>query len=89
MYGIPNMKLEKWVINRKIQVMKEEGVTFITNGDVGRNYKANKLLRDYDRVILACGASNPRDIAVPGRDGTGIMFAVDFLKGVTKKPFGF
>ncbi len=84
MYGIPNMKLEKWVINRKIQVMKEEGVTFITNGDVGRNYKANKLLRDYDRVILACGASNPRDIAVPGRDGTGIMFAVDFLKGVTK-----
>ena len=56
MYGIPNMKLEKWVIERKISVMKEEGVSFVVNADVGKNYKVNKILRDFDRVILACGA---------------------------------
>ncbi len=84
MYGIPNMKLEKSVIDRKIQVMKEEGISFVTGADVGRNYKAGKLKRDYDCVILACGASEPRDIAVPGRDGEGIFFAVDFLKSTTK-----
>ena len=84
MYGIPNMKLEKWVIERKINVMKEEGVSFVFNADVGRNYKANKLLRDFDRVILACGASNPRDINAPGRDAQGIYFAVDYLKATTK-----
>ncbi|MGN0371991.1 MAG: glutamate synthase subunit beta [Enterocloster sp.] len=84
MYGIPNMKLEKWVIDRKIDVMKQEGVTFVTNADVGKNYKAGKILREYDRVILACGASNPRDINVPGRDAQGIYFAVDFLKATTK-----
>ena len=84
MYGIPSMKLEKWVIDRKIEVMKEEGISFVTNADVGRNYKAIRILREFDRVILACGASNPRDIKVPGRDGIGIYFAVDFLKATTK-----
>lgn len=84
MYGIPNMKLEKWVIDRKIELMKEEGISFVTNADVGRNYKALRILREFDRVILACGASNPRDIEVPGRDGAGIYFAVDFLKATTK-----
>lgn len=84
MYGIPNMKLEKWVIDRKVNVMKEEGVIFITNADVGRNYKAAKILRDFDSIILACGASNPRNIDVPGRDAAGIYFAVDYLKANTK-----
>ena len=84
MYGIPNMKLEKWVIDRKVNVMKEEGITFITNADVGRNYKAAKILRDFDSIILACGASNPRNIDVPGRDAAGIYFAVDYLKANTK-----
>ena len=83
-YGIPNMKLEKWVIDRKVNVMKEEGVIFITNADVGRNYKAAKILRDFDSIILACGASNPRNIDVPGRDAAGIYFAVDYLKANTK-----
>ena len=55
MYGIPNMKLEKWVIERKIEMMKEEGVTFVLNADVGRNYKGNKILQKFDRVILAGG----------------------------------
>lgn len=84
MYGIPNMKLEKWVIERKINLMKEEGVSFVLNADVGRNYKGNKILQKFDRVILACGASNPRDIQAPGRDALGIYFAVDYLKMVTK-----
>ena len=84
MYGIPNMKLEKQFIERKINVMKEEGVEFITGVDVGKDIKADKLLKEYDRVILACGASNPRDIKAPGREANGIYFAVDFLKATTK-----
>lgn len=84
MYGIPNMKLEKHVIERKIQVMKEEGVVFETGIDVGKDIKAAKLIKDYDAVILACGAKNPRDIQAPGRDAKGIYFAVDFLAATTK-----
>ncbi|MDE6698796.1 MAG: glutamate synthase subunit beta [Lachnospiraceae bacterium] len=84
MYGIPNMKLEKHIIDRKVDVMKEEGVEFVTNANVGADVKASKILKDYDRVILACGASNPRDIKAPGRDANGIYFAVDFLKSTTK-----
>ena len=84
MYGIPNMKLEKHIIERKVQVMKEEGVQFITNTDIGKDAKSKKLVEGFDRVVLACGASNPRDINAPGRDAKGIYFAVDFLKGVTK-----
>lgn len=84
MYGIPNMKLEKHVIDRKVSIMREEGVTFVTGADIGKNYKVNKLMREFDRIVLACGASNPRDIEVPGRDAEGICFAVDFLKSTTK-----
>ena len=84
MYGIPNMKLEKQIVERKVKVMEEEGVTFVTGTDVGKDLKAEKLLKDFDRVVLACGASNPRDINAPGRDAKGIYFAVDFLKANTK-----
>ena len=83
-YGIPHMKLEKQIVERKIKVMEAEGVTFVTGADVGKEIKADKLLKDFDRVILACGASNPRDLNVPGRDAKGIYFAVDFLKANTK-----
>lgn len=78
------MKLEKHIVDRKVKVMEEEGVTFITGVDVGKDIKAEKLLKEYDRVVLACGASNPRDINAPGRDAKGIYFAVDFLKANTK-----
>ncbi len=84
MYGIPNMKLEKQIIERKIEIMKQEGVTFVTGANVGENYKAGRIRRNFDSVILACGASNPRDIQAPGRDAQGIYFAVDFLKATTK-----
>ncbi|MBQ9673259.1 MAG: glutamate synthase subunit beta [Ruminococcus sp.] len=84
MYGIPNMKLEKQIIERKINIMKEEGIEFKTSVNVGETVKAEDILKDYDRVILACGASNPRDIKVKGREADGIYFAVDFLKSTTK-----
>lgn len=84
MYGIPNMKLEKQYIDRKVKIMEEEGVKFSTNTDIGTSYKASKLMKDFDCVVLACGASNPRDIKAPGRDAKGIHFAVDFLKSTTK-----
>ena len=83
-YGIPNMKLEKSVIDRRIRLMEEAGIRFACNVDVGRDVTGRELARQYDRVILACGASNPRDIKVPGREAKGIYFAVDFLKTVTK-----
>lgn len=83
-YGIPNMKLEKSVIDRRIRLMEEEGVKFVTNVNVGVDITSEELLKKFDRVVLACGASNPRDIKVPGREAKGIYFAVDFLKQVTK-----
>ncbi|MFI3326404.1 MAG: glutamate synthase subunit beta [Clostridia bacterium] len=83
-YGIPNMKLEKSIIDRKVSVMKEEGVNFVTSCDIGKDKKAKELLKSFDKVVLACGASNPRDIKANGRDANGIYFAVDFLKSTTK-----
>lgn len=84
MYGIPNMKLEKKIVERKVKIMEEEGVTFLTGTDVGKDVKAEALLKEYHKVVLACGASNPRDIQAAGRDAKGIYFAVDFLKANTK-----
>ena len=109
MYGIPNMKLEKQIIDRKIDCLKKTGIEFVTGTEIAngknnqnpavakgdemagyltdakvKNIKAEKLLEEYDAVILACGASNPRDIKVTGRDAKGIYFAVDFLKTTTR-----
>lgn len=85
MYGIPNMKLDKEVILRRINLMAEEGVRFVTNANVGENYNAKEILDEYDAVVLATGASQPRDLVAEGRnDVKGIHFAVDFLKANTK-----
>ena len=83
-YGIPNMKLEKQYIDRKIKIMEEEGIEFRVNCNVGKDVKSAQVLKEYDRIVLACGASHPRDIKAPGRDADGIYFAVDFLKSTTK-----
>ncbi|MBR5347841.1 MAG: glutamate synthase subunit beta [Lachnospiraceae bacterium] len=83
-YGIPNMKLDKSVIDRRVRLMEEAGVKFVVNCNVGVDISAEELKKENDAVILACGASNPRDIMVPGRDAEGIFFAVDFLGRVTK-----
>lgn len=83
-YGIPNMKLEKDIIDRRVKLMEAEGIQFKTNVNVGIDIKAEELNKKYDRVLLTCGASNPRDMKVAGRKAEGIYFAVDFLKAVTK-----
>ena len=62
------MKLEKHIIDRKLEVMKAEGIEFVTEANVGEKIKAKKLVDEYDAVVLACGASNPRNINAPGRD---------------------
>lgn len=84
MYGIPNMKLEKHIVERRVHLMKAEGVDFKTNTNVGTDVSAQELKEIFDCVILACGASKPRDINVNGREAEGITFAVDFLQSTTK-----
>ena len=84
MYGIPNMKLDKKIVERRVNLMKAEGVTFITNADVGRNVDAKQLLSEYDAVALCCGAKKARPLSAQGSEAQGIMFAVDWLKSVTK-----
>ncbi len=83
-YGIPNMKLDKSIIDRRIRLMEESGIHFVYGVDVGRDITGSELEKEYDGVILACGASRPRDIAAPGREAKGIFMAVDFLTRVTK-----
>lgn len=84
MYGIPNMKLDKKVIDRRVNLMKEEGVEFITNANVGENYSFEDILKEYNAVVLATGSTKPRDLDVSGRNLKGIYFAVDFLSKNTK-----
>ncbi len=84
MYGIPNMKLEKRIVERRVKLMEDEGVVFRTGVNVGTDISADTLKAGYDAVILCCGAGVPRDIRAPGRDAKGIYFAVDFLKATTK-----
>jgi len=85
MYGIPSMKLDKEVILRRVHLMAEEGVRFVNNANVGDNYDAKQISDEYDAVVLATGASEPRDLQVEGRsEAKGVHFAVDFLKANTK-----
>lgn len=84
MYGIPNMKLEKDVIDCRVAIMKAEGVIFKTNCGIETKEQVKELLNQYDRVILACGSRKARNIDVPGRQGKGIYYAVDYLTMVTK-----
>ncbi len=83
-YGIPNMKLDKKILDRRIALMEAEGVVFIPNAEAGIDPDAETLLSAFDRVLLCCGASQPRDVTAPGRELGGIYFAVDFLSAVTK-----
>ena len=84
MYGIPNMKLEKWVIDRRVDILKEEGIEFVTGCNVGVDITAEELAARYDAVVLCCGAKQARDLSVPGRDADGVYFAVDYLTSVTR-----
>jgi glutamate synthase (NADPH/NADH) small chain len=78
-YGIPDFKLEKWVIDRRLKIMEEEGIEFKTNANVGKNIKVKELVKDYDAIVLAGGSTVPRDLPIPGRHLKGIYFAMDFL----------
>ncbi len=84
MYGIPNMKLEKGVVERRTALMELEGVAFMTNCEAGVDMAAEDVLRNFDAVVLACGAALTRDVRVPGREARGIHFAVDYLTAATK-----
>ena len=84
MYGIPNMKLDKYVVSRKVEYMKEEGVEFVCSTEIGKDVTLKELKRDYDAVVLCCGASKPRPLTVQGADLGGIHYAVEFLSKNTK-----
>ena len=100
MYGIPNMKLDKAVVDRRVNLLREEGIEFVVNAFVGageddpagsgpkdaniRYIDINQLREDYDAILLACGATVPRDLPIPGRDLNGIHFAMEFLHDNTK-----
>jgi glutamate synthase (NADPH/NADH) small chain len=84
MYGIPNMKLEKTVVERRTDLMAAEGVQFVTNTLVGVDYSTERLMQEFDAVVLCGGATRPRDLTLEGRELNGIHFAMEFLHGNTK-----
>ncbi len=85
MYGIPNMKLDKEeIVLRRIQQMTAEGIQFVCNADVGGNYPADRLLKEFDAVVLCTGATKPRDLPIEGRNLKGIHFAMEFLTSNTR-----
>jgi len=84
-YGIPDFKLEKWVVDRRIRLMEEEGVQFRCHAHVGVNVSINDLLREYHAIVLAGGSTIPRDLPIPGRELKGVYFAMEFLKQQNKR----
>jgi len=84
-YGIPDFKLEKWVVERRVKLMEEEGVVFKCNANVGVNISINDLLREYHAIVLAGGSTIPRNLDIPGRELHGVQFAMDFLTQQNKR----
>ena len=85
MYGIPNMKLDKKeVVLRRVRLLEDEGVTFKCGVNVGKDISAEQLRKDFDSIVVCTGATKPRDLPIPGREGKGIYFAMDFLSANTK-----
>lgn len=84
-YGIPNMKLDKAVVDRRIRLMRESGITFVLNTEVGKDIPVQQLVSDFDAVLLCGGATKPRGLSVPGSNLDGIHFAVDFLTANTRR----
>mmetsp|Transcript_8252 Transcript_8252/g.24809 ORF Transcript_8252/g.24809 Transcript_8252/m.24809 type:complete len:603 (-) Transcript_8252:237-2045(-) len=84
-YGIPNMKLSKDTVERRANLLREEGIEFVTNADIGRNVDVNELYANYDAMCLTLGSTKPRDLPVPGRDLKGVHFAMEFLTANQKK----
>lgn len=84
MYGIPNMKLDKRVVQRRVDLMAAEGVKFVTSCEIGKDISAEQLREEHDAIVLCCGATKPRNLPIEGRDLKGIHFAMEFLHGNTK-----
>jgi len=84
MYGIPNMKLDKHVVDRRIDLLREAGIEFVTGADVGKSIDPETLRADHDALVLATGATLPRDLPIPGRELNGIHFAMDYLTANTR-----
>jgi len=87
MYGIPNMKLEKETVDRRVNLMREEGIEFVTNADIGKNVDVNELRANNDAVVLCTGATKPRDLPVPGRELKGIHFAMVRVTDLSMRQF--
>ncbi|WP_269526941.1 glutamate synthase subunit beta [Coraliomargarita parva] len=85
MYGIPNMKLQKEVVTRRVKLMEAEGVTFTTGVEIGKDLPAKQLMDEFDAVVLCCGATKPRDLPIEGREFGNIRFAMEFLGPNTKE----
>jgi len=83
-YGIPNMKLEKSVVDRRVDLLRAEGIEFVTNANVGVDVSVAELLKTNDSILYTTGATQPRDLPIPGRKGAGVHFAMEFLTGNTK-----
>ncbi|MFT5655570.1 MAG: glutamate synthase (NADPH/NADH) small chain, partial [Arenicella sp.] len=84
MYGIPNMKLEKQLVQRRVDLLAEEGIVFVVDTEVGKDISAQQIEQDFDAVVLCVGATVARDLQAPGRELTGIHYAMDFLRTNTK-----
>jgi glutamate synthase (NADPH) small chain len=84
MYGIPNFKLDKSLVQRRVDLLAAEGVTFLTNCEAGRDYPAAQMRADFDALVLCGGATRARDLPVPGRELAGIHLAVDYLRTHTQ-----
>jgi len=84
MYGIPNPHLDKDIVQRRVDLLAEEGVDFKTNIEIGKDLPGDKLIKNYDSVVICTGATKPRDLPIPGRELTGIHFAMEFLHTNTK-----
>ncbi|MFP6656416.1 MAG: glutamate synthase subunit beta, partial [Myxococcota bacterium] len=87
-YGIPEFKLEKWIIDRRLEQLKEEGVSFQAGVEVGRDLSAADLRKNFDAVLLCMGSESPRDLPVEGRELDGVHFAMEFLPQATKRVHG-
>lgn len=83
-YGIPNMKLDKGIVERRISLLKQEGIDFVTNTEIGKDITAEELKQQFDAVILCTGAQSHRDLVIEGRQANGIHFAMDYLTGTIK-----
>lgn len=87
-YGVPDFKLEKWILDRRLEILRKEGIEFVRNVEVGKDIRVKKLLKEFDALVLACGCRVPRDLKIEGRELKGIYFALDYLVQANQRVSG-